>query len=336
MGKDKIIFFGATGAVGAYAVLYLIENGYDVIGVGKRKTDNNFFNEFNCNYFSVDIENATDFEKLPQKNIYGIVHLAGLLPANMEEYNPQKYININISGTLNILQYAMKVAVKRFIYATSFSDVSYLWDNKKPINPNSIIKFPLNNDHSIYSITKNAGADLVRHFSEKHKFNHFILRFPNIYLYHPNTSYFVNGEKHRKGLFNIIDQAKKNEDIELWGSSSNVRDMVYVKDCIQIIEKCFSSNSGGGTFNVGTGIGISREDQIKGIIDVFSPSPKRSKIIYRDDMPDSPQYIMNIIKTKQELGYTPKYDYLKSLEDLKFEMEINRFEKLWGKPEDYI
>lgn len=336
MKKNIIIVFGATGAVGAYTVLHLIENGYDVICVGKRKSDNNFFKEYKCNYFSVDIENVSDFEKLPQNNIYGVVHLAGLLPANMKGYNPQKYIDINIRGTLNVLQYAVKVSVKRFLYTSSFSDVSYLWGTEKPINSDSVIKFPLNNDHSVYSITKNAGADLVRHFSEKYNFKHFILRFPNIYLYHPNTLYFVNGIKQNKGLFNIIKQAQNGEDIELWGSPSVVRDMVYVKDCIQIIEKCFSSDSQGGTFNVGTGIGISREDQLKGIIDVFCPSKMKSKIIYRNDLKDSPQYIMDITKTIKELGYTPHYYYLKSLEDLKSEMRINRFEKLWGKPENYL
>lgn len=336
MEKNRVIIFGATGAVGAYTALHLIEKGYEVIGVGKRDSDNDFFKNNNCDYFSVDIEKKIDFEKLPQNNIYGVVHLAGFLPANMKDYNPQKYIDVNITGTLNILQYLIKVSAKKIVYTTSFSDVSYLWGDNKLIDPDSDIKFPMNNDHSVYSITKNTGVDLVRHFSDKHSFKHFILRFPNIYLYHPNTSYFVNGVKQNKGLFNIIKQAQCGEDVELWGSPLVVRDMIYIKDCIQIIEKCFSSDSQGGIFNVGTGVGITREEQIKGIIDVFAPSTANPKIIYRDDMPDSPQYIMDITKTKKELGYNPQYDYLKSLRDLKEEMEKETFEKLWGKESDYI
>jgi nucleoside-diphosphate-sugar epimerase len=334
--KKNIIIFGATGGVGAYTAIYLIEKGYNVIATGKRKSDNGFFEQYGCQYLSVDIENPNDFKKLHQNDIYGIIHLAGQLPANMNVYNPKKYIDINITGTLNILDFAAKKSARKFIYSTSFSDVSYLWGSEQPIAPESNIKFPLNNDHSIYCITKNTGADLVRHYSEKYKFLHYILRFPNIYLYHPNTFYYINGEKKRKGLFNVIDQAKKGEVIELWGSPKMVRDMVYVKDCVQIIEKCLSSKCIGGTFNVGTGIGTSREEQIKGIIEVFCPSYKKSRIIYRNDMPDSPQYIMDIEKTKKELGYKPEYDYLKSLKDLKSEMEINRFEKLWGNPEDYL
>ena len=335
MKKQNVIVLGATGGVGAYTSLYLKEKGYNVIAVGKRKSDNGFFNGQNIKYVSVDITKVEDFEKLPQTNIFGIIQLAGFLPANMLGYNPQVYIDTNITGTLNVLQYAIKVKAKRYVYTTSFSDLSYLWGTDKSIKADSIVKFPINNDHSIYSITKNTGADLVRHFSKKHSFNHYILRFPNIYLYHPNTIYYVNGKKQRKGLFNVIDQAKKSEDIELWGSPTKVRDMVYIKDCIQIIEKCFSSSSKGGVFNVGTGVGISRKEQVNGIIKAFSPKEKPSKIIDRNDMPDSPQYIMDITKTIKELGYTPIYSYLKSLMDMKVEIELNRFEKLWGKKSDY-
>lgn len=331
-----IVIFGATGAVGAYTTLYLKEKGYEIIAVGKRKSDNNFFIEHGCEYFCVDIENKETFNSLPNKKIKAVIDLAGYLPASMEGYHPEKYIDINIYGTLNILEYSLRVNAEIVIYSTSFSDVSYLWNKIDPIESDAPIRFPLNNDHSIYSISKNTGADLVRHYATKINFKHFILRFPNIYLYHPNTTYYVEGEIRRKGLFNIIEQAERGDDIELWGDPSKIRDMVYIKDCCQIIERILTSNSKGGTYNVGTGIGISRENQIKGIIEVFSPVNKRSKIIYRFDKPDSPQYIMDISKTTRELGYVPQYDYITFLKDLKKEMKINRFEKLWGKPEDYL
>ena len=334
--EKLIIVFGATGAIGAYATLHLLEKGYKVIAVGKRQSDNNFFEEHNCEYISVDIEKIHDFDKLPKDNVAGIVNLAGYLPAIMEGYNPQKYIDINISGTFNILNYAAKLNIDFFIYSTSFSDVSYLWNKTEPISADAEIRFPLNNDHSIYSITKNTGADFVRHYAAKYNFSPFILRFPNIYLYHPNIYYYVDGIARKKGLFNIIEEAELGKDIELWGSPTRFRDMVYVKDCCQIIEKCITHTQMGGTYNVGTGIGTSREDQIKGVIDVFSNEDKKSNILYRSDMPDSPQYIMDISKTIKNLEYQPQYFYIRSLIDLKMERKVNRFKKLWGKEIDYI
>ena len=57
---------------------------------------------------------------------------------------------------------------------------------------------------------------------------------------HPNIYYHVDGIARKKGLFNIIEEAELGKDIELWGSPTRFRDMVYVKDCCQIIEKCIT------------------------------------------------------------------------------------------------
>ena len=75
-----------------------------------------------------------------------------------------------------------------------------------------------------------------------------------------------------------------------------------------------------GYYNVGTGVGTSLMDQIKGIIQVFGDE-KKSEIIICPDKPDAPQYIMDIEPAKQELGYEPKYNYIAMLEDIKHEMQ---------------
>lgn len=63
----------------------------------------------------MDIEKIHDFDKLPKDNVAGIVNLAGYLPAIMEGYNPQKYIDINVSGTLNILNYAASLNISFYL-----------------------------------------------------------------------------------------------------------------------------------------------------------------------------------------------------------------------------
>ena len=76
-------------------------------------------------------------------------------------------------------------------------------------------------------------------------------------------------------------------------------------------------------------------EQIQGLIDIFGCKSKISQIIINREKPDSPTYLLDISKTIEQLGYEPKYDYISYLKDLKYEMEINRFEKLWGKESDY-
>lgn len=327
----KVIVFGATGTVGAYTCLYLAELGYDILAVGSRNNDNGFFLDYGIKYVSIDVRKEDNFEKLPMKGVDIVIHLAGLLPARMEGYHPQRYIDINITGALNVFNYCAKVGVKRVIYSQSISDVARLCGSKIPISSDASTSFPLNNDHSIYSITKNAAVSLLEHFSAKYSFKYYILRFPNIYLYHPNPYYYVDGEKRWQGYRLMIHKAIHSEPLAIWGNPQKVRDIVYVKDCCQIIEKCISvDDAPSGTYNVGTGKGITMEDQVKGIVKVFSPSDLPSEISYDASKPDAIEYVFDMEKVKRYLGYSPKYDYIAYLKDFKKEMKLQRFVKLWG------
>ena len=330
--KRNVIVFGATGAVGAYTCLHLIACGYLVIAVGHRHSDNGFFAENGISYYSVDVSQLLDFDKLPKSDIYAVVNLAVILPARMKGYHPQEYIDINITGCLNILEYCVKTGVKRVIYSQSISDVAYLCGSNEPIISDAESRFPLNNDHSVYSITKNAAVSLLMHYAERYHFKYYILRFPNIYLYHPNPMYYVDGEEYWQGYRLMIHKAIHSEPIQIWGDANKVRDIVYVKDCTQIIEKCISMEKAkSGKYNVGTGVGISLENQIRGIVSVFSPENNPSKVTYAPEKTNSPEYVFDMSKTEKELGYISQYNYIAYLQDFKKEMEAQRFVKLWGK-----
>ena len=100
-----------------------------------------------------------------------------------------------------------------------------------------------------------------------------------------------------------------------------IRFMVYVKDFCQMLYKAIFVNRDCGYYNVGTGVGTSLFDQIRGMVEVFGEGDKKSQIIMRPDKPNAPQYIMDITPAIQELGYKPKYNYLEMLRDFKREMQ---------------
>ncbi|MBQ3824849.1 MAG: SDR family oxidoreductase, partial [Spirochaetaceae bacterium] len=206
----------------------------------------------------------------------------------MKGYDPHEYVRSNLDGTLNVLYYSVKAGVQRFVFPKSWSDILYLTGTLDPIPADAPVKFPLNTDHTVYAITKNAACDIIQHYSVKYGFRYYILRFPNIFCYHPNPTYDVDGRKRWTGQRAIIEQAKRGEEIELWGNPQAARDVFYVKDCTQIIEKCLSADGESGTYNVGTGKVVSRMDQIKGLIEVFGDPSNPSKIVVRSDKPDSP------------------------------------------------
>lgn len=338
MNKSKqiVVLFGATGTVGVYAALALQKAGYEVIAVGRRASDNGFFKSVGIKYLSVEISKKTDFALLPQKNIFAVVHLAGAIPARMQGYNPQVYIDSILTGTMNVLEYCVTVSANRIVFAQSVADVSYLYGNNVLIPADVEQRFPLNDDHSVYSICKNSAVNLIEHFFVKYGLKRFVLRFPNIYVYHPNPFYFYDGEKRWQSYRLMIERAKRGLPIELWGNPDLQRDIVYVKDCAQIIVKSISAEVNGGIYNVGTGIGTSMRKQIEGMVEVFSPQDHPSDIIERKDMPDTASYIMDVSKTIKELGYKPQFDYLSYLKDMKVEMEKEPFSQLWGKGEDYF
>lgn len=330
----KVVIFGATGTVGAYASLLLKESGYDIIAVGRRLSDNGFFGTYDIPYYSVDIKNKDDFKKLPHVDIEAVIHLAGAMPASMHGYHPHDYISTIVEGTLNVLEFTRDNGIKKIIFAQSRADSNYLM-GKSPIPADIEKKFPLVGDHSIYSICKNAAVDMIEHFYHQYGINRFILRFPTIYAYHPNPYFYVNGVRKMMAFRYIIEQAIKGETIEIWGDPSRGKEIVYVKDCIQIIEKCLKSSLDGGMYNVGRGIPVTLDEQVKGIIDVFGEKTSKSKIIYRPDMPNAREFVHDISKTQKDLGYVSQYDYISQLFDFKKYMDEETFSKLWGKRTDY-
>lgn len=318
----NIIVFGASGGTGNYFIEYFKQHSkdsnYEVIAVGRRDTD--FFERIGVRYIRVDITNRDDFRKLPDE-VFAVVDLAGLMPARMEGYDPYKYINVNITGTLNILEYCRQANADRILFAQSFGDIKDHGEYDPLLRVDMPRKFSFTSDHTVYVLTKNFAVDLIENYHQVYGIKNFIFRLPTIYHYSANGGYYyVDGVKRRIGWRIILDHAVHGEDIEVWGDPSRVKDMVYVKDFCQMMYRAVFADRDSGYYNVGTGVGTSLLDQVKGMVEVFGPEGKKSRIIMRPDKPNAPQYIMDIAPARKELGYEPEYSYTAMLEDMKKEM----------------
>ena len=330
----KIIIFGATGFIGTYTIEDLIQRGYEIVAVGHRLSDNGYFNKMGIKYYSIDIAQKESFAKLPLCNFDAVLHFAGAMPGMMEGYYPHRYVQTIVEGTLNVLEYTMAVSAKKIIFAQSRTDSNYLM-GKTPIPSDIEKKFPLASDHSIYSICKNAAVDMIEHFYYQYGIKRFVLRLPTIYGYHPNPYFYVDGARKRIAYRYIIDKALLGEPVELWGNPDCAKEIVYVKDAVQVIRLCLESSLDGGMYNVGRGVPVSLREQIEGIVKVFSPKNNPSVIIPRPDKPDAREYVNDISKTQKDLGYKPEYDYYNLLIDYKKYMENEPMKLLWGTKEDY-
>lgn len=322
----NIIVFGASGDTGQYFVKYFLNqyqgSEYQIIATGTRKT--NCFKEMNVPYYQVDITKKNDFLKLPQET-YAVVDLAGMMPARMRGYDPYKYIDVNITGNLNILEYCRHTGADRILFAQSFGDIKDYGEENPLLTVSLPRKFSFTSDHTIYVMSKNFAVDMIENYHQMYGLKRFIFRLPTIYLYSPIDTFYVNGEQKKIGYRILIDKAIAGEPIEIWGNPSRVKDMVYVKDFCQMLYKALFVERNSGYYNVGTGVGTSLLDQIKGIIEVFGQEGKKSQIIMCPEKPNAPQYIMDISPAVKELGYKPEYDYLNMLRDFKKEMQQQQF-----------
>ena len=99
----KIIVLGATGGIGAYTIMHLLEaNRYELIAVGHRISDNGFYESYGIPYFSIDISDYSTFDCLPKTDVFAVVNMAGVLPA--VNYNPRMFIKTFSLGQLNVLE----------------------------------------------------------------------------------------------------------------------------------------------------------------------------------------------------------------------------------------
>lgn len=127
----------------------------------------------------------------------------------------------------------------------------------------------------------------------------------------------------------MIEKAKLGEDIELWGNSNYAKDMVYVDDFSQMLCKAATvENITKGFYNIGTGIPVTLQEQIETIIDVFSPTEKKSKIIFRPEKPYGGGFLMDVSNAKNQFRYSPKFSSRDLFEAYKKEMSLDRFDSL--------
>ncbi len=334
MNNKRVVVFGATGNIGLYSAVHLKNNGYDVIAVGRRKSDNGYFATIDVPYYSVDIKDRDSFKVLPKEDVFAVVHFASTLPSRYE-FDPQDMFESITIGTLHVLEWMLTVNCKKIIFPQTPSDLEK-YHNKPGLIPNDAVRhFPLKGDHAVYTIAKNAAVDLMEHYRAEFGIKFFALRFFTIYQYHPNPYHYADVKRRMMPYRMLMDRASKSLPIEISGDCKKAKEMVYIKDFVRLVQCCVESDREGGCYNVGNGWQVTLEEQILGIIEVFSPEGKKSPVVYCPEKPDPLQNAFDVSKTFSELNYRPIYSYLDQLRDIKYEMETEPFAMIWGTKDDY-
>ena len=212
----KIIIFGAAGNVGSYLTKYSVNffdsSEYQIVASNRRKTE--VFNKLDIEYVRVDITKESNFDKLPQKDVYAVMMLAAKIPSYMDEYNGKEYLSSNVLGTYNVLEYCRKVKVDRILFTTVF-DISLSAKDGVVLQPDMKRNFSYKGDYAMYVISKNTAIEMILHYHQEYGIKKFIFRLPTIYNYSSYHYYYPNGIKTKRPLYQMINKAIKGENIEL-------------------------------------------------------------------------------------------------------------------------
>ena len=316
----KILVFGANGAIGRYLVDYFYERKEEHnIELITADLSGSQFLEERSEFHQVDISKKEQVDSLP-KDIYAIIDLATIMPARMKGFDPKLYLDVNIGGTFNVLEFCKNKNVNRILFAQTFGDI--LSEETPELKVEMTPLQDYTDSKSVYITTMNTCVELIKCYHGLFNQRSFIFRLPTIYSWN-SKPYFEEGKEIKRAWRILIDQAIAGDDIHVWDDPNRKKDMVYVKDLCQEFYKATFVDKDFGFYNIGTGVGTSLLDQIKGFIEVFG-GDKKSKILFSPEKPNAPQYIMNIDEAKWDLGYEPKYFFLDMLRDMKKEMELNR------------
>jgi UDP-glucose 4-epimerase len=241
----KALVTGGCGFIGSHLAEMLLALGHEVIildnlACGRKANINSFETHAKLSFHQVDICDRTAMRPYLE-GVDWVFHMAGLADIVPSIEQPDSYYQTNVTGTLNVLQCALEVGVKRFIYAASSSSYGipdiYPTPETSPIDP----QYP-------YALTKYMGEELVLHWAKTYKLPVVSLRLFNVYGPRSRTSGSYGAVF---GVF--LAQKLKGSPFTVVGDGTQTRDFTYVTDVAAAFIKAAQSDVSGEVMNVGSG-----------------------------------------------------------------------------------
>lgn len=317
ISKQKILIVGASGSLGK-GIIAKIQEEHNVVGTYcTQKLEGDYPSA------QVDITDKASLDAL-DSNFNTVILIAGAMPAEMKGYEPQRYIDVNITGAKNVLDFCIENGVKKIIYIMTFSDVSGAFYTGNPIKEEDSRSLTYMGDHAVYAITKVAASELLEHYHQEYGLQTIQFRIPTVYCNDDNFQYYVNGEIRTKAYVQMIQSIVTDSRVEIWGNPKNAKDMPYIKDFASLINKAVSNNDAQGLYNAGTANPVSLDDLVNAMIEVFGEG-REIKKVYKPHKKSQPNFTFDMAKTSLQFSYEPMFDIKQMLLDMKESLGLEAF-----------
>ena len=296
----SVLITGGAGFIGSHLTELFLNKNYNVIVVdnfstGKLSNFNSIKNNKNLEIHDIDILDLDNLKKIFVK-IDFVIHLAGIAEIVPSIDNPSSYFDVNVRGTLNLLELSKNCNIKKFIYAASSS--SYGIPKEYPTKENAII-----NPQYPYALTKYMGEELVINWNKIYKLPSISLRFFNVYGPKSRTSGTYGAVM---GVF--LAQKLANKPLTIVGDGTQTRDFTYVTDVCEAIFAACISKAEGEVINIGSENTYSINKLVKLIGGKTVNIPKR---------PGEPDCTWaDITKAKKILKWSPKISFEEGISKL--------------------
>ncbi len=215
----KILITGALGQIGT-ALTTALNNKYGVQNVIISDIKEDFKSD--NKYYKLNILDKTELERIIiEEKITIIYHLAALLSATGEK-NPILCWDINMNGTLNILDLSVKHKLFRIFMPSSIA----VWGqgiNRDNTEQDSVLK-----PTTMYGVTKVAGEVLANYYFDKYQLDIRGIRYPGII-----SSETLPGGGTTDYAVEIFYEALKHKKYECFLSEDTMLPMMYMEDCIK-------------------------------------------------------------------------------------------------------
>ncbi len=304
----SLLVTGGAGFIGSNFIIYLIENDYpyQIINLdaltyaGNLENLKSVENDDRYTFIKGDICDKALIENLFKKYKFdGIINFAAESHVDRSILGPEIFIETNIKGTLNLLEYAKTHSISKFLQISTDEVYGSLGDEglfteETPLSPNSP-----------YSASKTSADLLVRAYTHTFGLPALITRCSNNY----GPYQFPE-----KLIPLMIINALSDKELPVYGDGKNVRDWLHVKDHCSAIMNVYEKGQIGEVYNVGGNNEWYNIDIVKLILKLLDKPESLIKFV-KDRPGHDRRYAIDSSKISKELGWKPSYTFEQGIDE---------------------
>ena len=237
----KILVTGGAGFIGSHLVDALVDKEHEVVVIDNLSTGKKENLNSAAKFYEIDISDQKIADIFGREKFDIVFHHAAQIDLRKSVADPVFDLQVNVGGSLNLLENCVQHKVKKFIFASTGGAI--YGDHEKIPTPESVVAKPT----SPYGIAKLTVEHYLYYYNNVHKLDYAVLRYANVYGPRQNSK----GEAGVVAIF--CDKMLGGKQAVINGDGKQTRDYVYVGDVVRAnllaLEKDVC-----GSYNVGTGV----------------------------------------------------------------------------------